>query len=284
MTRWKPLPADVAPQVRDLVDRLRELKDQVGISRAELARKTSYSRSSWERCLNGKTLPPRQAVAALVQLVGEPAGRPLALWERAQTRWTRHDAKPQTAAIEQGVPAPPPPSLRHRLGPRGWALATLAPSIVVVAALTFSLPGIESTPVSSNSSTYTIGCRGAQCTGHDPYAAACDVDAVSFAGLQVGPAYLELRISGQCGAAWARISHSAVGDRVLVIDHDDRTETATVVDDAFTEQYVSTPMIAADRHSQVRACMERNGKRRCTLWGTSSPVPVPPHGEAQSHG
>jgi hypothetical protein len=106
---------------------------------------------------------------------------------------------------------------------------------------------------------------------------ACAVDAASFADLRIGDTYVELRISDQCGAAWARISHSTVGDRVLVVDQDGRTETATVPDGAATAQYVHTRMIAAGRHSYVRACVQpHDGERQCTPWGADHVVPVPP--------
>jgi hypothetical protein len=41
MSRWKPLPADLEPLNRELIIRLRELKDQTGMSAAEMARKTT---------------------------------------------------------------------------------------------------------------------------------------------------------------------------------------------------------------------------------------------------
>jgi hypothetical protein len=64
---------------------LRELRSRTGLSMAALATKTTFSKSSWERYLNGKTLPPRQAVEDLCRLAGEPEGRCLALWEIAES-------------------------------------------------------------------------------------------------------------------------------------------------------------------------------------------------------
>jgi transcriptional regulator with XRE-family HTH domain len=83
MARWKPLPDTLDPQQRELVVRLRELKDQARISTASLARKTAYSRSSWDRYLNARLLPPRPAVEALGRLAGVEPARLLALWELA---------------------------------------------------------------------------------------------------------------------------------------------------------------------------------------------------------
>lgn len=80
MVQWKPLPGDLDPPVRELIVRLRELKDEVGTSTATLARKTAYSTSSWERYLNGRTFPPRHAVEELGKLAGADPARLLALW------------------------------------------------------------------------------------------------------------------------------------------------------------------------------------------------------------
>lgn len=139
MTRWTPLPGAVEPQVRDLAARLRELKDQVGITTTALARKTAYSRSSWARSLNGRTVPPRSAVETFGELVGmAPAdadmARLLALWEladqvRTESRPTR-DVEPQP---QPSVAAPP-----GVWWGRGWtriaalAIAAMAGAAVVV--------------------------------------------------------------------------------------------------------------------------------------------------------
>lgn len=50
--------------------RLRELKDQIGITTTALARKTAYSRSSWTRCLGGTAVPPSTVVETLGTLAG----------------------------------------------------------------------------------------------------------------------------------------------------------------------------------------------------------------------
>ncbi|WP_437114374.1 helix-turn-helix domain-containing protein [Streptomyces cyaneofuscatus] len=77
---------------------LRELKTRTGLSLAGLAERTAYSKSSWNRCLTGATLPPRRAVEDLCRLADEPPGRCLALWEIAEStesgRTTRAKADP----------------------------------------------------------------------------------------------------------------------------------------------------------------------------------------------
>ncbi|MEJ8650090.1 helix-turn-helix domain-containing protein [Streptomyces sp. MS1.AVA.3] len=71
-----------------LAERLRELRRRTGLSLAALAERTPYSKSSWERYLNAKKLPPRGAVEALCLLAGEPPGQLVALWELADAAWS----------------------------------------------------------------------------------------------------------------------------------------------------------------------------------------------------
>ncbi|MFI6014981.1 DUF2690 domain-containing protein [Streptomyces sp. NPDC051243] len=101
-----------SPERSRLAASLRELKDRTGLSLVGLAAKTAYSKSSWDRYLNGRTLPPRDAVRKLCRLAGEPEGRCLALWEIAEaqesgrgepTRRAEGGARPPGA-----TPAPPP--------------------------------------------------------------------------------------------------------------------------------------------------------------------------------
>ncbi|RSS69861.1 helix-turn-helix transcriptional regulator, partial [Streptomyces sp. WAC06614] len=68
-----------------LAAELRRLRERTGLSLAALGRRTPYSKSSWERYLNGKQPPPRQAVVALCALAREHPAPLLALWELADT-------------------------------------------------------------------------------------------------------------------------------------------------------------------------------------------------------
>ncbi|MFI9721470.1 helix-turn-helix domain-containing protein [Streptomyces sp. NPDC052396] len=87
MRRWKELPASLDERVRQLVVQLRRFKDRGGFSLSALAAKTSYSRSSWERYLNGRQLPPRQAVEQLARVCAVDPDRLLVLWELAAAAW-----------------------------------------------------------------------------------------------------------------------------------------------------------------------------------------------------
>ncbi|WP_066927075.1 helix-turn-helix domain-containing protein [Streptomyces sp. NBRC 110611] len=106
MSRWKGLPASLDHRVRQLVVQLRRLKDHSGLSLAALAAKTSYSKSSWERYLNGKKLPPRDAVEALARVCGVDATRLLVLHEVAAQAWeSGREGEPATVGAEAGPDA-----------------------------------------------------------------------------------------------------------------------------------------------------------------------------------
>ncbi len=113
MSRWKALPAELDPQVRQLVVRLRRLKDHGGLSMRQLGARTGYSPKSWERYLNGRSLPPREAVEAMARISGDDPTRLLALhevaaeaWEGRRGRASAPDAE-ATAAPDTDVPAAP---------------------------------------------------------------------------------------------------------------------------------------------------------------------------------
>ncbi|GAB2894857.1 hypothetical protein GCM10027074_73300 [Streptomyces deserti] len=88
MSRWKALPAELDPRVRQLVVCLRRLKDHGGLSMRQLAAKTGYSPKSWERYLGGRSLPPREAVEAMARIGGGDPTRLLALHEVAAEAWS----------------------------------------------------------------------------------------------------------------------------------------------------------------------------------------------------
>ncbi|MFU9035948.1 MULTISPECIES: helix-turn-helix domain-containing protein [Streptomyces] len=192
---------------------LRELRGSTGLSLAALAARTPYSKSSWERYLNGKKLPPRDAVEALCRLAGEPAGRLLALWELADAAWSGRAApaaaraeaaaSARAAAADQGPtpevplapperpepserpqpppqperPEPPPPRRHRRVV--AVAAGVGAGGLALAVAVTF-LAGerageARGGPAASAapSSSAVTGCRGRSCDGKDPQSMFC---------------------------------------------------------------------------------------------------------------
>lgn len=95
MPRSKTLPAELDPSARQLVTRLRRLKEHSELTMRQLAVKTGYSAKSWERYLGGASLPPREAVEVLARITGtDPV---------PCSRCTRSPPTPGTAAA-QGPP------------------------------------------------------------------------------------------------------------------------------------------------------------------------------------
>lgn len=153
MSRWKGLPADLDPSVRNLVARSRRLKDHSGLSLRQLAAKTGYSTSSWERYLGGRSLPPRGAVEALASVTGEDPTRLLALWEVAAEAWTSGRPAPTasdpdsaaepTGTVHADLAAPADltePAAEPSAGPtRGRALPIVLATGVVLLGLAVSV-------------------------------------------------------------------------------------------------------------------------------------------------
>jgi tetratricopeptide (TPR) repeat protein len=95
--RRSPLPARLPPAERDFCEELRLLVDAAGLSSRALEDATSsissgagdphfYSRSQWDRWLNGESLPPRKAVRILVERLTKEeieADHLADLWARA---------------------------------------------------------------------------------------------------------------------------------------------------------------------------------------------------------
>ncbi|MFE9810321.1 peptidoglycan-binding protein [Streptomyces sp. NPDC005548] len=109
MSRWKALPAELDPRVRQLLVRLRRLKDHNGLTMRQLAARTGYSAKSWERYLSGRSVPPRDAVEAMARICGDDAVRLLALHEVAVEAWrdkpsgTQEQATREQATREQST-------------------------------------------------------------------------------------------------------------------------------------------------------------------------------------
>ncbi|MFJ5271483.1 helix-turn-helix domain-containing protein [Streptomyces sp. NPDC088358] len=106
MGAWQPLPEELPAEVRHFVEQVRLLKDSTGLSLVALGARTAYSKSSWQRYLNGTQPPPRQAVAALCRvagLTGADAERFGVRWELAVRVWPR---EPAPSRLPVGGPLP----------------------------------------------------------------------------------------------------------------------------------------------------------------------------------
>ncbi|MFE2058016.1 peptidoglycan-binding protein [Streptomyces sp. NPDC059446] len=113
MSRWKELPAGLHPHVIRLIVRLRRLKDHSELSTRQLAAQTGYSTKSWQRYLNGRSLPPREAVEAMARLDGDDPARLLVMHEIATQLWAEGKTV-STADTPEDISATPGPTLTRQ--------------------------------------------------------------------------------------------------------------------------------------------------------------------------
>ncbi|MFE9682386.1 helix-turn-helix domain-containing protein [Streptomyces sp. NPDC006285] len=275
-------------QCERLARTLRELRSATGLSLAALAARTPYSKSSWERYLNGKALPPRQAVEQLCRLAGERQDRPLALWELAESAWSGRSgvgpavgdgtggggAAPGSAA-PAGVPPAPPglPDRRHHFVRRvAGALAGCAVVAAGVLMVTWGFGSGDSDAkgaASPSRSAAGPSCFGDACTGRNPESTGCS-NAAHPAGTLAerrfdGGTVVKVRRSVRCGTVWARIDRGREGDRVEITAPGIGPQQSEVRDRFDEEGSLSTPMAAANPRlfPEVESCLVRDGARHC---------------------
>ncbi|MGW7514404.1 helix-turn-helix domain-containing protein [Streptomyces sp. NPDC054796] len=245
MARWRPLPVEVRPEVRRLVERLRLLKDRTGLSLAALARKTVSSASSWQRYLSGAAFPPWEAVAALGELAGldEPARvRLRVLWESAAEAWAREEGEPGAPPRAGPAPAAGPVSTAA-LAPGGpadqgaaaWTRETARPAgrvgragtgalrwtvAVLVLLLLATVPGSEGKPAGRPAWPWPVPpemtgeyparaaprCTGARCQGRDPVRTGCAKDGQALGRYDTRQHRVEVFHSAACRAVWGQVT------------------------------------------------------------------------------
>ncbi|MEU9387480.1 helix-turn-helix transcriptional regulator, partial [Streptomyces sp. NPDC048279] len=105
MPRWKALPEELDPQVKEFATQLRRLVDRSGLGVAALSDRTGYSRTSWERYLGGRLLAPKGAIVALAEVTGTDPVHLTTMWELAERAWSRseqrHDMTMEAIRISQ---------------------------------------------------------------------------------------------------------------------------------------------------------------------------------------
>ncbi|MFJ4340190.1 helix-turn-helix domain-containing protein [Streptomyces sp. NPDC088915] len=272
--------SDVATECGRLAAALRELRESTGLSLAALAARTSYSKSSWERYLNGKKPVPRQAVESLCAMAGEPPGRLLVLWELADAVWSGRSALPGPAPGEPGaqdggpLPARRParasagPVLRY---PRWWAAGAVVGAVVLLGlgGLTLAPRGDGSLADTGEPAIRNPGCKGVTCEGKDPKTMGCGGAGMAFTVVErTGRAgqRLELRQGEDCRAVWVRATGLKPGDRVEMRMPDGRSQHLAATGRQGVETYIATPMAAADGPGTqtARVClMPTRGEPEC---------------------
>ncbi|MEV0603418.1 DUF2690 domain-containing protein [Streptomyces sp. NPDC050315] len=122
--------------MREFAGQLRRQVERSGLSISAVADRTGYSKTSWERYLNGRLLPPQRAVVALAEVTGAHTGHLTTMWELAERAWSRsemrHDVTMEAIRVAQARAAlgefgPAPDEPKGGLGKRSVAAAPAAP-------------------------------------------------------------------------------------------------------------------------------------------------------------
>lgn len=277
-----------------LASELRALRNRSGLTLAALAQRTNYSKSSWERYLNGKSLPPEAAVRAFAEAVGAHPGRLLVLRgvaerEEESEAGARLPSVVPDSAQAGGSAGEPASGDRRRTGRRrtlllgglftalglvvgiavGLGVAALVPDDAVSPARAgagHTRPSAGSGPSADSGPR----CVGFECDGKDAERYGCDEKVWTAAQRRAGTTYVELRYSPTCQAAWGRIVHADVGDVVVV----EGPEGHTAKRPLSYGHDVYTPMVDAPYPASARACVElTDGDAVCTERGGASPAP-----------
>ncbi|MGC0397936.1 transcriptional regulator with XRE-family HTH domain [Streptomyces sp. SAI-126] len=286
-------PGAPSPPGARLAAVLRELRQRTGLSLAQLANATTYSKSSWERYLNGKSLPPRSAVKELCRLADERADHALALLDFARTDDRAHDDGPDLgtsarqrtatgtdtpagglATVRPGtdtVPSETVPSDVDRtrslwslpVGHRRANIVTALLSTCAVALGALVLTHLPATQREATAPSLTPApptgalCRHTACQNKDPIAMRCGADPLTLAEHETATgAWIQIRYSQECGTSWVRMWGAAVKDRVEMRvggPHASR-HGAQVVTRNEADTYVHTLMSLVTSRTPVQAC------------------------------
>ncbi|WP_427917274.1 DUF2690 domain-containing protein [Streptomyces sp. cg40] len=275
-----------------LADELRTLRDRHRLTLSVLAAESTFSKSSWQRYLTGRSLAPWPAVRTLCRLANEPEPRLRALWELAESSWNRRAAvapatlrAPMPTSVEasslhlgapDGQAITPPdaattgpearePAPRHR---RRWrtgaavsAAVTLLVVLITLAADGWGSSGESTEGMASSARGFRVGCSGVSCDGRDPGQELCGVQPQTLLHIETPAGVgLEIRYNPLCRAAWARVWNAADGDRLTLTTPGHPTQSVDVADLGKRDPFIYTDLIAAsDRATRLQACLTRPG-------------------------
>jgi transcriptional regulator with XRE-family HTH domain len=170
MPRWRALPDELDPQVREFASQLRRLVDRSGLSIAAVADRTGYSKTSWDRYLNGRLLAPKGAIVALAEVTGTNPIHLTTMWELAERAWSRsemrHDMTMEAIRISQARAAlgefgAPPVNATGGKTARRSGSATVTPGVAGPAGVAPTVP-----PQPTSSETDSMEARGSSSGGN----------------------------------------------------------------------------------------------------------------------
>ncbi|MFE3905004.1 DUF2690 domain-containing protein [Streptomyces sp. NPDC059153] len=252
--RWQQLPDSLGPDGLLLVERLRDLKQQTGLSLAALATRTAHSKSSWHRYLNGVKLPPRTAVEALGRLGGTEMAPLITLWENA----CRAETRPLSAA-----PQPSAPRLPLASTARVRRLRTAV--VLAVSATLGAVACAVGAPALSGGSPerQAASCRKESCRGQYPGSSRCNRDARTESTVTEDAYAVRLRFSPSCATVWSEVETDAHDGALEVSIRSGADELLASHRDRVTHGK-SSPMLPATSPKGAEACVEMADRLACT--------------------
>ncbi|MGW3056407.1 DUF2690 domain-containing protein [Streptomyces goshikiensis] len=265
-----------------LAQLLRSWREGNNRSQSWVAKQLHTNQPTVSRWESGSTLPAPETIRAFWQIcaksVQSKASAPeleqaLALHQRVVEE--RAHMPKQTVPATGGTPQPDRPPLQPQ-GSKG-RLVTLTGVGTVALLAAAAWVGVQyghSSPENPSSSpapslaaarpTPTATCDGNACASLEPATTACAEDAITT---RTGHDYgvrVELRYSALCHAAWAKMSGTAAGDRVMVTPNQGNAQE-------YRQQYghdAHTRMVPALTPGDARACAIVDG--RGTVCATSA--------------
>lgn len=142
----------------------------------------------------------------------------------------------------------------------GWAAGVGAGGVAVVVALAVWAgaggggPAAGAAPGASE----VTGCRARAWDGKDPEPMRCDLPDLVRTPVErtaAGGEQVQLRYGTWCGAAWGRVRHGRIGDRVEVVVPGVTPRSVRVLDRFDAEASLVTPMAVACGPEGVRLCL-----------------------------
>ncbi|MFC9426478.1 helix-turn-helix domain-containing protein [Streptomyces sp. NPDC056987] len=280
----------VAAECARLAAELSALRERTGLSLAALAARTPYSKSSWQRYLNGTKPVPRTAVTVLCAQAHEPADRLLALWELADAAWSGRAGTAAADTVSEGgmasagmasggtSPGGTAPVGGHgghggrvRRGGRRAAWLLVGAAVVGAGAIALVVarpPGGEGAGVAGGrppvaaewrtANPVAPKCVGAACVGLNPGAMSCAVgDMVTTLSTFTGSGgqRLQLRYGETCRALWLRTTGLRVGEYAELSVPGGRAQRIVVEDARAAESYLSTDIAGDGNAASARICL-----------------------------
>ncbi|WP_225102540.1 XRE family transcriptional regulator [Streptomyces sp. CoH27] len=263
MRRWQPLPESLEPATKDLVERMRALKDATGMSLAELAARTAHSKSAWHRYLNGRQFSPHSAVEALGRLRAADLPELLELWTVSE-----QSLVPQQPHLPP-LPAAPAPRRYPRRQLLLAAALTLSPAplawtTIAGSSLLAGRHAPTTVPPATQPSTapaVPASCRGEGCEGQYPAPSGCTADALTESSVAASAYSVRLRYSPCCGAVWTEVTARASTVHEISIKMAPKDELSSPPNDRFPS---SSPMFATTDPRAAEACAVVGDTLACT--------------------